>query len=102
MFQFLFKYPASVFSKGQLVFLARWPVWLLFLGILITAAAFGWLIWDRKRSHAATLTGLRPAAIWLLQTFFVTVLLFMLWQPIVVIATLRPHHHLVPLVVDHY
>jgi len=25
MFEFLFKYPATVFSKGQFVLLAAWP-----------------------------------------------------------------------------
>ena len=31
MFEFLFKYPAAVFAKGQFVFLASWPLWLLAL-----------------------------------------------------------------------
>ena len=38
MFQFLFKYPAPIFSKGQFVLLGAWPKWVLFLLILAAAA----------------------------------------------------------------
>ena len=37
MFEFLFKYPASIFHKGQFVLLTPWPLWLL--GVAILAAA---------------------------------------------------------------
>ena len=33
MFEFLFKYPATVFSRGQFVLLAPWPVWLLVVAV---------------------------------------------------------------------
>ena len=39
MFEFLFKYPASVFSKGQFVLLGAWPAWILGLGIAAIALA---------------------------------------------------------------
>ena len=34
MFELLFKYPASLFHKGQFVFLTPWPLWLLAIAIL--------------------------------------------------------------------
>jgi hypothetical protein len=37
MFELFFKYPATAFAKGELVFLARWPVWLL-AGAILAAA----------------------------------------------------------------
>ncbi len=29
MFEFLFKYPAAIFSKGDFVLLGGWPKWVL-------------------------------------------------------------------------
>ena len=37
MFEFLFKYPPTVFAKGNFVLLGQWPVWTL-IGLLIAAA----------------------------------------------------------------
>jgi hypothetical protein len=64
MFEFLFKYPANIFHKGQFVLLTPWPLWVL--GIAILAAA-GALFWHVRRHHGM-LTGFRPLAIWLLES----------------------------------
>ena len=48
MFELLFKYPASIFHKGQFVFLTPWPLWLLAIAIL---AAAGALFWHVRRNH---------------------------------------------------
>jgi hypothetical protein len=45
MFEFLFKYPASVFAKGKIVLLGGFPVWLLVAAILVASAALGFAIW---------------------------------------------------------
>ena len=44
MFEFLFKYPASVFSKGTFVFAGGWPLWLLGIAILAGVAIFTGMI----------------------------------------------------------
>ena len=62
MFEFLFKYPTTIFAKGQFVFLAPWPAWVLGLVVVAAAAAIGWHV-QRNRG---LLTGFRPLAIWLL------------------------------------
>ena len=38
MFEFLFKYPEAVFSRGTFVLLGGWPLWLLALAILAAGA----------------------------------------------------------------
>lgn len=96
MFELLFKYPASIFQKGQFVFLTPWPVWLL--GIAILAAA-GALFWHVHRSRGM-LSGLRPMGIWLLQTALVALVLFCLWHPALSIATLKPQQNVVAVLVD--
>jgi uncharacterized membrane protein len=97
MFELLFKYPSTVFAKGQLVLLAGWPGWILVLSILAGAAVLGWLVWRRR---LATGNAARSAAVWLLQTAFLTLLLLMLWQPALSIATLKPQQNIVAVLVD--
>ncbi len=86
MFEFLFKYPSAIFSRGTFVFANGWPVWLLVAGIAAAAAVLGFLIW---RKSGARNGGIRGAAIWLLQTALAALLLFMLWHPALSVATLR-------------
>src|ERR1700733_6310412 len=100
MFEFLFKYPPTVFAKGNFVLLGQWPVWTL-IGLLIAAAvALGWVIWRRRRAIAPTMRGPRTAVVWVLQSVLVCLLLFFLWQPAVSIATLRPQQNIVAVVID--
>src|SRR5204863_6395841 len=96
MFEFLFKYPATVFSKGQFVLLSAWPAWTLLVAILAIAAGLGWQI-SRGRGF---LTGARPAAIWLLETLLAALVLFLLWHPAISIATLRPQQNIVSVLID--
>ena len=42
MFELLFKYPASIFHKGQFVFLTPWPLWVLAISILAVAGVLFW------------------------------------------------------------
>jgi uncharacterized membrane protein len=97
MFEWLFKYPATAFAKGHFVFLTSWPVSLLVFTVLL---AGGLLFWQMRRSHGF-LTGLRPTAIWLLQTAFIGLILLLLWHPALSVATLRPQQNVVTVLFDH-
>ncbi len=59
MFEFLFKYPASVFSKGTFVLLGAWPRWMLFAGIVAIAVLLAWLVWRKRNQLAPSLRGFR-------------------------------------------
>jgi uncharacterized membrane protein len=96
MFEFFFKYPASAFAKGDLVLLGRWPVWFLGAAIIIAALLLAIPYW-RQRVHAVRI---KPVALWLLQTALVALLLVILWQPALSVATLRPQQNIVAVVVD--
>jgi len=100
MFELLFKYPASLFSKGQFVFLASWPLWTLGICLVLAAAVLAYPLWKEHKQHTDTLGGMRSAGIWMLQTLLVTVLLFILWHPALSVATLRPQQNIVAVVVD--
>jgi uncharacterized membrane protein len=96
MFEFLFKYPATVFSKGQFVLLSAWPAWVLGLAIVAIAVGLGWHVRQRR----GFLTGARPVAIWLLETLLAALMLFLLWHPAISIATLRPQQNIVSVLID--
>jgi uncharacterized membrane protein len=96
MFEILFKYPIGIFHKGKFVFLTPWPLWIMVVGILIAA---GLLFWQVRRNHGM-LSGLRPVAIWILETGMVALILFLLWHPALSIATLRPQQNVVAVLVD--
>ena len=100
MFEFLFKYPRTVFSKGTFVLLGQWPVWALIIGLALVAGILGWTIWSRRTRVAPTIRGPRTAVVWILQSSLVCLLLFLLWQPALSIATLRPQQNIVAVVID--
>jgi len=100
MFEFLFKYPSTVFSKGTFVLLGQWPLWLLIAALAAAALGLGWTIWNRRTRVAPTMRGHRTAVVWLLQSSLVCLLLFLLWQPALSIATLRPQQNIVAVVID--
>src|ERR1700676_5219587 len=99
MFEFFFKYPASVFSKGSIVLAGGWPVWLLVVAILAAGAALAYFV-RRNAATSARVKGVRSAAVWVLQTLLAAVLLLLLWHPALSVATLRPQQNIVAVVVD--
>ncbi len=99
MFEFFFKYPAAVFSRGTLVLLGSWPVWSLIAAIVLAAAGL-WYWVHRNAAGSGRIGALRSAAVWLLQTLLASLLLLMLWHPALSVATLRPQQNIVAVVVD--
>lgn len=97
MFEFLFKYPASVFSKGTIVLTGGLPQWLLAVAMIAAAAGLGFLV---MRRTSARIHGARSAAVWILQTALAALLLMMLWKPALSVATLRPQQNIVAVVMD--
>ena len=97
MFEFLFKYPPAIFSKGKFVLLSPWPLWLLLLLVLIAAGGLFWNVRQRR----GNLTNIRSIAIWLAQTALIALVLFMLWHPAISVARLRPQENVVAVLVDH-
>ena len=100
MFQFLFKYPSTVFTKGQFALLAAWPAWLL--TVLMFAAAVGLAILFRYRMRTALpqLQNWRAWVIWGIQSALVALVLFLLWQPALLVAELNSQQNIIAVVVD--
>jgi uncharacterized membrane protein len=100
MFEFFFKYPIAVFSKGQFVLLGAWPKWILCLLVLGAAAGLAWRIHSRLARASPGLKHWQVGAIWLLESLLISLLLVLLWQPAMVVAELKPEQNIIAVVVD--
>src|SRR5580700_1323225 len=100
MFEFFFKYPRSVYSRGQFALLGAWPKWMLVLLILAAAVGLAWLIRSRLSQAAPVIRGWRAWVIWGLQTLLAALLLVLLWQPAITVAELKPQQNIIAVLVD--
>src|SRR5580704_8928435 len=100
MFQFLFKYPRLIFSKGDFVLLGPWPKWVLVLLVLAIAVLLARLIRVRLSQAAAPMRSWHAGLIWFLQFFLATVVLVLLWQPAITVAELKPQQNIIAVLVD--
>ena len=99
MFEFLFKYPLTLYRQGSFVFLNTWPLWMLGAGILLAAAGLGFLVW-RSSAGSNRIEGLKKGVIWACQVALAALILFMIWHPALSVATLKPQQNIVAVVVD--
>jgi hypothetical protein len=105
MFQFLFKYPSPVFTKGRFVLLGTWPAWLLPVLIVAGAGGLAVLIGWRLRGAAGIQNALGPRnwrawVVWGLQSAMLALVLLMLWQPAMMVGELSSRQNIIAVVVD--
>jgi len=100
MFQFFFKYPSTVFTKGHFTLLTAWPAWLLPVLIFAAVVALALLFRYRMRSAVPQLQGWRSWVLWGMQSALVALILFLLWQPALVVAELNSQQNIIAVVVD--
>jgi len=100
MFEFLFKYSPTVYSRGELILLGTWPIWSFLALSLVVVCLLGFWIWKRRARAAGRVKGWPMVAVWALQAAMAVLLLALLWQPALRISTLRPQQNIVSVVVD--
>ncbi|MGA8026581.1 MAG: glutamine amidotransferase [Bryobacteraceae bacterium] len=100
MFEFLFKYPAGLFSKGSFVLLGSWPRWVLFAAIIGAAVLLGLTIWRKRARLVPSLRGIRVLVLWALESALAALLLLLLWEPAISVAALKPQQNVIAVVVD--
>src|ERR1700679_2869417 len=100
MFEFFFKYPLSVYSRGQFALLGAWPKWILVLLIVAAAGGLAWLIRSRLAQAAPMIQSWRPWVIWGLQAALAALILLLLWQPAITVAELKPQQNIIAVLVD--
>src|SRR5271155_2591231 len=100
MFEFFFKYPSSVYARGQFALLGAWPKWMRLLLILASAAGVPWRIRSRLAQAAPVMRGWRVWVIWGLETLLAALVLVLLWQPAITVAELKPQQNIIAVLVD--
>ncbi len=100
MLQFLFKYPSTVFAKGQFALLSSWPAWLLLVLIAAAAGGLALLIRLRLRDAGLELRSWRAWVIWGMQSALVALVLLLLWQPAIIVRELNSQQNIIAVVVD--
>jgi len=100
MFQFFFKYPVPVFTKGRFVLLSTWPGWLLPVLIIAFAGGLAVLVRWRLRDAAPKLRGWRAWVVWGMQSALVALILLLLWQPAITVSALSSQQNIIAVVVD--
>jgi uncharacterized membrane protein len=100
MFEFFFKYPAAVFSKGEFALLGARPKWILLLLVVGTAAALGWRIHSRLARTSNHVKNWQAGIIWILESLVVALLLVLLWRPAMIVAELKPEQNIIAVLVD--
>jgi len=100
MFQFLFKYPGPVFSKGRFVLLSAWPAWLLPVLIVTAVGSLALLIRWQLNDAAPALRSWRSVVIWSMQSALVSLILTLLWQPAMTVSELSSQQNIIAIVVD--
>ena len=100
MFEFLFKYPRSAYSRGQIALLGAWPAWVLVLLIAAAAATLAWLTWSRLKDAAPNMRGWRAWTICGMQSLLAAMILVLLWQPALTVAELKPQQNIIAVLVD--
>ncbi len=80
--------------------LSAWPHWTLYAAIMASAALLGLTILRKRSQMQASLLGARAVWVWILQSALAALLLFLLWEPAISVAALRPHENIVAVVVD--
>jgi Putative glutamine amidotransferase len=100
MFQFFFKYPIPVFTKGRFVLLGTWPGWLLLVLIIASSAGLALLIRSRLSTALPKLRTWRGGVLWLLQSLLIAVVLLLLWQPAITVAELSSQQNIIAILID--
>ena len=100
MFEFLFKYPIPVFTKGKFLLLGAWPGWLLVLLVLVSTGGLAWLFWRQLPGAAPRIRNWRAWMVCGLEAATVAVVLLLLWEPAITVAELKSQQNIIAVLVD--
>lgn len=96
LFEWLFKYPLADYQHGTLVFTSGWPAPLLLAAWGLGGALLLWLLFRRGRLLSVP----RVAALGALQLAMWALVLLVLWQPALLLRSLRAGENSVAVMLD--
>jgi uncharacterized membrane protein len=96
MFEFLFKYPQEVYTRGRFVFDNSWPIGIIPVILLCLAPVIIYFLYR----HRHALSTMRLACIGILQFTMLALVLVLIWQPSLLLERLRPGANLIAVLLD--
>lgn len=96
MFEWFFKYTRAEFARGEIVLAADWPLWLLWAAFAGGALLLAFLAWRRGRQ----LGWPRLLLLCALQWTMLGIALLLLWQPALLLKTLRAGENAIAIMLD--
>ena len=96
MFEWLFKYTRAEFARGEIVLAADWPLWLFATAFAVGALLLATLAWRRGRQ----LGWPRLLLLCALQWAMLALALLLLWQPSLLLKTLRSGENSIAIMLD--
>lgn len=100
MFEWLFKYPPTVFLHGELVLRSAWPRWPLALGVLVVGVVLALVLRGRHAADTRATGRWRLPLIWLTQWCMAALVMLLLWRPAVAVSELVPQANIIAVLVD--
>ncbi len=100
MFEFFFKYPATVFTRGKYILLGAWPGWLLVLLIVLALAGLVLLVWRALPAVSPRIRNWRAWLICGLEVGMAALLLLLLWEPAITVAELKSQQNIIAVLLD--
>ena len=100
MFEFFFKYPAPVFTKGKYILLGAWPGWMLVLTIVLSVGGLVWLVWRALPEASPRIRNWRMWSICTVEAVFIALLLTLLWEPAITVAELKSQQNIIAVLLD--
>jgi uncharacterized membrane protein len=100
MFEWLFKYPPTVFLHGELVLRSAWPRWPLALGVVLVGLVLAWMLRGRHAADTQATGRWRLPLIWLAQWGMAALVMLLLWRPAIAVSELVPQANVIAVLVD--
>lgn len=100
MFEALFTHPLWAYRTGTFAFASSWPLWLLAASIAVAIAAIAFTLWRRHRQANHRLATAQLISLGTLQAIFVTVILCLLWRPVINVERVRDRENVLAVVLD--
>jgi len=100
MFEWLFKYPSTVFLHGQLVLRSAWPRWPLVLSVIAVGLLLALALRGRRAADTSRSARWRLPLIWLTQWTMAALILLLLWRPAVAVSELVAQANIIAVLVD--
>jgi hypothetical protein len=100
VFESLFTHPLWAYRNGTFAFASFWPLWLLGLLIAFGTAAVAFTLWRRRRGSGQRLTAGQLVLLGSLQTIFVSVILCLLWRPVLNVERVRDRENVLAVALD--